>query len=236
MTNHNDSLSDNRAMASMSLVKRALECPICLEPFSNPKLLSCNHSYVNCLILIELYIKNPPRSRCCEVCIVEHACGNPLVIACPVCRIDTILKGSSAAEGAATLPKNYAINSVVEALAQEERLAQATRCQECVDEPPADWRCEVCAVVMCNECCIQHSRAKASAAHQTCNIATPSIKGPPKATTMTRDLRAAVAVPNLCVDDGEPHRIYCNTHTKLICMYAIDNCNLKLKVASSASI
>jgi len=122
------------------------------------------------------------------------------------------------------LPKNYAINSVVEALAQEERLAKATRCEGgCVDEPPADWRCEVCAIVMCNECCVQHSRAKASAAHQTCNIATPSIKGPPKAPTMTRDLRAAVAVPNLCADHGEPLSIYCNTHKKLICMYAIDD-------------
>ncbi len=147
------------------------------------------------------------------------------MITCPVCRCETILKGKSITEGTAALPTNYAIVGVVEALAQEERLAKASRCQECVEEPSADWRCEVCAVILCNECCYQHSRTKATSAHQTCNIAMPTIKGPPKAMVGSgfgsedKAAAAVVAVPNLCEDHGEPLKIYCTAHKRLICLY-----------------
>ena len=157
--------------------------------------------------------------RCCEECVATHASGSPLVFKCPECRCDTPLKGS-AAEGAAALPTNYAINGVVEALAQEERLKKAVRCQGgCVDEPPADWKCEECGVVLCNECCIMHSRLKTTAAHQTCNIAKPSIKGPPKAQIASGGGgAAATAKLHLCAHHGEPLKVYCGTHKKPICL------------------
>lgn len=193
---------------SSGLVKRAVECPICLEIYKNPKLLDCIHS-------------------CCEGCVAKHASGSPPVMKCPECRRETVLKGSSAAAGAAALPTNYAINGVVEALAQEAREANADRCQGCVDEAPADWRCDVCAVVLCNECCYMHSRSKATAAHETCSIATPSIKGPPKAQTNVAGATgsgggaaAAGTGPKLCADHGEPLKIFCCTHKKPICLCA----------------
>ena len=207
----------------LARVQQAVECPICLEPFKSPKLLDCIHSCVTAHSCVRRALAGTATQtcRCCESCVVKHARGSPPVIKCPECRRDTILKGSSAAVGAAALPTNYAINGVVEALAQEARLAAASRCQGCVLKPPADWCCADCAINLCNGCCHHHSIALPTATHQTYNIATPSIKGPPKllAAAATNCTAAATFGLKICPDHGEPLKLFCDTHKKAICLY-----------------
>jgi len=148
-------------------------------------------------------------------------------IKCPECRRDTKLNGDSVATGAAALTLNFALNSVVEGMKADDasRGKEVSLCLSC-GEAPSTWRCndQQCATnLLCDFCCISHRRVKATAQHQTSNLANPSLAGPPAAAAAAASTNAAPAAASRVVlcklhpDEVMGLRIYCLDHKLPIC-------------------
>ena len=79
---------------ALKKLEEQLTCPICLEQFTDPKILPCFHSF--CLRCLE----------CVEPELVE---GN-LCLSCPTCRSPC----PNPDKGLASLPPSFVINNLVE--------------------------------------------------------------------------------------------------------------------------
>ena len=152
-------------------------------------------------------------------CLIPLAEGSPLTVICPECRGETVLKADSAAAGAAALPSNYAIVSVIEAIERDkQQKVKSPPCGECVAELPSNWRCETCATNLCDDCCSDHHRRKATSTHSTVNLKTPSLKGPPSAKSAAPPSATPEATQRLCTTHKESLKIYCHDHKDVVCM------------------
>ena len=95
-------------MASASAVlqeigKDFLECGICFERYTNPKILSCVHSF-------------------CEKCLVQYY-GNDVVKTCPLCRQETRLPVPGGIGG---LKTNGFLITLREKVELQEKVAKTT--------------------------------------------------------------------------------------------------------------
>lgn len=82
----------------MDALLRSVECAICFNTFESPKNLQCSHTF-------------------CEACVVDAAKPPPnLQVVCAVCNNPTPLKGSDAHQGAASLPTNFQLQTVIDTL------------------------------------------------------------------------------------------------------------------------
>eukprot|EP00058_Branchiostoma_floridae_P005902 XP_002591390.1 hypothetical protein BRAFLDRAFT_86897 [Branchiostoma floridae] len=112
-----------------------LTCSICLELFTRPKVLPCQHTF-------------------CQDCLQDHA-GRGGAFQCPNCRQE----GRLPPQGVAGLPDNHLVTSLCERLQNQATLSVETR-----EQPQSGNRCcfhlsEVlrlycnrCNVPVCNEC------------------------------------------------------------------------------------
>ena len=135
-----------------------LECPICQEQFSEPRVLPCQHTFC----------------RHCLEKIREHQ-STIESIPCPLCRATYHLTTNDIDD----LPKNIFAANLIDIVRQGELKGQtrsgttnAENRQLCTldtDEcsQPATVYCDVCDVNMCEQCELFHKKSKFTRKHQT---------------------------------------------------------------------
>ena len=125
----------------MADYEQLLVCPICMEEFKNPKILSCHHSFCR---------------ECLNLVPQEREEGRYL-INCPVCTLPTRLS----ADGISGLPHAFFIQNLLEIYHQ----SQPSRREEpepssCpTHQQPLDMYCEDCKQLVCGHCMMKEHRA-----------------------------------------------------------------------------
>lgn len=134
-----------------------LSCKICYEPFTNPKTLSCLHTF-------------------CEKCLEAHLAtirtykySDHKEFPCPMCRKRTTLPSG----GVRALPDNFLLGSLNE-LVGRSRVTKLPFCEVCklvnkkVQE--AKSKCIECNKLMCKPCVDKHQKTKITATHNMFDI------------------------------------------------------------------
>ncbi|XP_038053708.1 E3 ubiquitin-protein ligase TRIM71-like, partial [Patiria miniata] len=172
-----------------------LECSICTNRFRQPKLLDCLHSF--CLQCLQ------------ELRQSQDPSGTKLT--CPLCRCETMLKGS----GVADLPNNFAFSALVEEVTMQEKLLEGQgseiKCQACDEENQAISRCMDCDHFLCQECQKAHERMTLMKSHKIYTLAQRR-SGEIVYKTKLRD-----EVPKCGKHPDQNLNVYCNTCQQVIC-------------------
>lgn len=145
------SSNEEKAIYVLEQLNEQLLCAVCLEKFSEPKLLHCHHTF--CTKCLQRIINN------CD----------SAYITCPTCRNETRIPDL----GIESLPTNFFVNNLLAYLSLEgehlEKARSERKCQTC-DEPEladvATSKCVDCSSVMCGTCVADHKRARATLDHR----------------------------------------------------------------------
>ena len=170
-----------------------LTCPICLEQFTNPKILPCFHSF--CL-------------HCLEGVAPELVEGN-LCLPCPTCRSPC----PNPNKGLASLPPSFVINNLSEVYDLMKKVSgdQQVSCDNC-DKTNANRYCKQCGKFFCTECLHFHDNWKPNAGHQTLSLEEV-------ANTAYQLPHAKPEATDNCTDHNKPLEIFCETCEELICQH-----------------
>ena len=131
-------------------LEEVLECAICLQTFTAPKKLQCDHTF-------------------CETCLHDlfNARGQPGNLTCPTCSAKT----SVPANGIAGLRNDFRANEMIDMIG---RLAQRNRpqgnvCNQCEKRQQvvaAVWFCGTCEKKYCDPCLRKHNRISLFSRHE----------------------------------------------------------------------
>lgn len=147
------SLQQNK-MSLQKKLEEQVNCSICLDRFSNPKLLLCNHVY-------------------CESCLDKLVTPEMQDLACPTCRKVTPMES-----GVAGLPPAFRINQLLEILSEQQGdedvptspqdskdaatalaspVSRQSSIMGCSDHPGKvlDVYCETCDALICCRCALK---------------------------------------------------------------------------------
>ncbi|XP_030840937.1 E3 ubiquitin-protein ligase TRIM31-like [Strongylocentrotus purpuratus] len=121
------------AEALKNIIAQSLECPVCLNTFTNPKTLSCSHNY-------------------CKACLdnLLECHGNDQMLRCPVCRAETQVLNQDVSK----LPTNLALKSLIEDVKNQYHLCSICKSE---DKPQAVVYCQDCGKYLCITCNNTHS-------------------------------------------------------------------------------
>ena len=122
-------------MATKSLdLEKSLECPVCMDLFTNPKDLSCSHTF-------------------CEGCVQQIADGGSTVT-CPECRQVTYLDEYSKDMG---LKTNRVVVRLIETLKTTDGQSSGEGQDTCASHPPylKKYYCKKCEILACSECIME---------------------------------------------------------------------------------
>ena len=145
------SSNEEKAIYVLEQLNEQLLCPVCLEKFTEPKLLDCHHTFcTNCLLRIV--------NNCESVCVT-----------CPTCRAETQIPE----RGVENFATNFFVNNMLGYLSldggQLEKNRAERKCEAC-DEPEfadvATSRCVDCAKVLCGACVADHKRGRSTLDHR----------------------------------------------------------------------
>ena len=170
-------------------VEDQITCPICMEHFSDPRVLPCLHSY--CL-------------TCLQRVLVEGNYSLP----CPTCRSPCPVPD----KGLASLPPSFVVNNLMEVydLMKKVSAHQHVSCDNC-DNTNADSYCKQCATFLCPECLHHHNKWKPNAGHQILSDLDEV------ASTAHQLPRAKQEQSMVCTEHNEPLKIFCESCQQLIC-------------------
>ena len=133
------------AETTLKKVEKELNCSICLDTYSDPKLLQCLHAF-------------------CRKCLVKLVVRNQqgqLILTCPICRHDTPVP----ANGVAGLQPAFQINHLLEIMDEHKKAT--------VDPPTSAEKAERDSAVLtsCNKvkvCCCEHAGKEVELFCETC--------------------------------------------------------------------
>ncbi|XP_038058832.1 uncharacterized protein LOC119730131 [Patiria miniata] len=171
-----------------------LQCPICKDRFTEPKVLDCLHSF-------------------CQECLKEfrqsqHPQDPKLV--CPLCRCETILKGDIS-----DLPSDFKLSALVDEVNVYEKVLEGQRsdikCQACDEENQAVSRCMDCDHFLCKECQAAHRRLPSIKSHQIYTLAQL------QSGEVTYKSKIREYTPKCGKHSEHDLTIYCDTCEKLVC-------------------
>ena len=115
---------------------KIIECAICFENFTVPKILQCGHTF-------------------CEKCLQElyNASGQPGYLTCPTCRTTT----SVPANDIAGLRTDFRANQMRDAIGSftQRNRPNENVCNQCEQRQKvvaAAWRCSTCEKKYCQSC------------------------------------------------------------------------------------
>ena len=172
-------------------VEEEVTCSICKEIFTEPKTISCLHTF--CEACIKLTIESNRRS------------GNKNC--CPMCRTEF-------PEDATKIPVNFTIKRLIDIFRKRKESMQQARneikCGECTMNAPAIVWCVDCENFQCQNCHQLHERLKVLRSHNTMTIEN-FIQSPKKVLPTTHKSEYCK------VHDAQPLDLYCITCSSLIC-------------------
>ncbi|XP_011664803.2 uncharacterized protein LOC105438544 [Strongylocentrotus purpuratus] len=130
------------ADALKNAIAQSLECPVCLNTFTDPRILHCSHTY-------------------CKTCLdnLLECHGNDQMLRCPVCRAETQVPNQDVSK----LPANLALKSLIEDVKNQYQFC--TNC-ESEDKPQAVFYCQDCGMYLCITCHNKHSQWKNFISHE----------------------------------------------------------------------
>ncbi|KAI8498636.1 hypothetical protein Bbelb_238380 [Branchiostoma belcheri] len=169
-----------------------LECTICLEPYKDPKILPCLHTF--CKDCLETFIAKQSK--------VKDR------FPCPTCRIETVLP-----EGVvAGLKNNFFVLSLRDTVESHRTLASNDKVPCDVCEEVASCGCVVCEEFLCEDCARTHRRAKRTRDHEVIGVA--DLKE--QLITKTSSVKST-SLPMCPKHEDEKLKFYCETCQSPIC-------------------
>ncbi|XP_078699963.1 protein meiotic P26-like [Branchiostoma floridae x Branchiostoma belcheri] len=175
-----------------------LECTICLEPYKDPKILPCLHTFCK---------------DCLEKSVAKQGEAKDR-FPCPTCRIETVLPEG----GVAGLKNNFFVLSLRDTVDAHKSAATIASveddkvpCDVC-EEEVATCGCVACEEFLCDECACAHRRAKRTRGHEVTGVTelkeqlitkTPSVK--------------STSLPMCPKHEDEKLKFYCETCQSPIC-------------------
>ncbi|XP_078699889.1 E3 ubiquitin-protein ligase TRIM45-like [Branchiostoma floridae x Branchiostoma belcheri] len=172
-----------------------LECTICLEPYKDPKILPCLHTF-------------------CKDCLEKFVAKQGEVkdrFPCPTCRIETVLPEG----GVAGLKNNFFVLSLRDTVQAHKNVASVeddkVYCDLC-EEEVATCGCVVCEEFLCDECARAHRRFKRNRDHEVISVA--ELKE--QLITKTSSVKST-SLPMCPKHEDEKLKFYCETCHSPIC-------------------
>ncbi|XP_063960499.1 tripartite motif-containing protein 2-like [Lytechinus pictus] len=121
------------ADALKTVISQSTECPVCLSTFTDPKILSCSHTF-------------------CKTCLDNLLeCHGNCQIRCPVCRAVTQVPKKDVGK----LQVNLALKSLIEDMKGHPQIC--TNCKS-DEKPDAVVYCQDCGNYLCTSCFNTHSQ------------------------------------------------------------------------------
>ena len=186
--------TNKSSTAALKKVEDQITCPICMEHFTDPRVLPCFHSYcLKCIQCVPI-----------DFVVVEDCHYLP----CPTCRSPCPVPD----KGLASLPPSFVVNNLVEVydLMKKASAHQHVSCDNC-DNTKADRYCKQCTTFLCPECLHHHNGWKPNAGHQILTL--------DEVTSTAYQLQHAKQEQSImtCTEHNEPLKMYCESCQQLIC-------------------
>ena len=152
-----------------------LECIICMDEYSDPRVLPCIHTF--CL-------------KCLKGMTQEIQTGANM--ACPICRSEFKIPEN----GIEGIQKNFFMESLINMHHLSTTDTSKVPCDGCLEDSvqevsSAAMFCVECNQKLCDECCRAHTRSKASKQHQLIDLTNSDSS---TITQLTRNLSQSICV------------------------------------------
>ncbi|XP_070184158.1 transcription intermediary factor 1-beta-like, partial [Littorina saxatilis] len=166
-----------------------IECPVCHDDFTNPKLLPCNH-------------------LACRDCVLSWLQKEGGQGGCPLCRAP-ILSSTQQGQGQlATMVDSLPTDFATAALVESHKVLNGPHvCDVCENNVTATSYCFDCSIKLCKACTSHHQKFPVLKDHTLEQLNKLTAK------------RLAASRQGTCNNhSNRPAEVYCSTHQKLMCM------------------
>ncbi|XP_064384473.1 E3 ubiquitin-protein ligase TRIM71-like [Halichondria panicea] len=180
------------AQEALSKVEDQLSCLVCLEPYTNPRLLSCFHVYCQ---------------HCLEDIVAHNRQGQ---LECPKCRRPTPLPptGVSGLQAAFNIHHLFDIQETLKKVKEPQKLA----CEKCVKTTrKATSFCRQCTKFICEKCTDMHKEWEEFEGHEVVTI--EKVEG-----DLIRLVSPKKTSPR-CPKHDENMKLFCEPCGELICIH-----------------
>ncbi|XP_015772779.1 PREDICTED: E3 ubiquitin-protein ligase TRIM71-like [Acropora digitifera] len=159
-------------------------CPVCTNRFTNPKLLPCLHSF--CLHCLQR---------------IQATSGIRDTILCPECRRNFAIPGNGDLN---TLPTNFRLNSLLDALPVTECKTRGVKCGNCDKRRQESF---TCCSFWCDDCLPFHNGIKTNKEHHV--LALKDFRD--------EDFENILKQPPFCAKHEEKLKFFCQVCKTTIC-------------------
>ncbi|XP_028391976.1 E3 ubiquitin-protein ligase TRIM33-like isoform X2 [Dendronephthya gigantea] len=187
--------------APVKQMETLLECSVCMEILTQPRTLSCYHSF--CKHCLENYVAAQRKKA------VKAKASVPEIFECPLCRTKfSVKEGENVGE---KMPANHFINNLLELLSIQQQ-AYHVKCQSCKANAPAASRCISCEKFLCGKCLETHNNWTDFDDHVVLTL--EELAKP--------ENRAKAKDKPRCEKHSKIIKFYCETCKVRICRYCMD--------------
>ncbi|XP_070182870.1 transcription intermediary factor 1-beta-like [Littorina saxatilis] len=167
-----------------------IECPVCHDDFTNPKLLPCNH-------------------LACRDCVLSWLQKEGGQGGCPLCRAP-ILSSTQQGQGQlATMVDSLPTDFATAALVESHKVLNGPHvCDVCQNNVTATSYCFDCSIKLCKACTSHHQKLPVSKNHTMEQL-----------NKLTAKQLATNRQATCNKHSNTPAKLYCSTHQELICMF-----------------
>ena len=186
-------VSRRTSTSALKKLEEQLTCAICLDLYTNPKILPCFHSF--CQQCLEGLLQDPQ--------------GDNYFISCPTCRHHTQLPQPT---GAADFQAAFHINNLKDVYNLMIKVSghQQVTCDICTTTNATGY-CKECSKCLCEKCIDIHNKFPTNTNHKVTSL-------DEVATSTTSQLLPMKQEIN-CPNHNKPMEIFCETCEDLICQH-----------------
>ena len=162
-------------------------CSVCMNRFTNPKLLPCLHTF--CLHCLQR---------------IQATSGIRDAILCPECRRNFTIPGNGDLN---TLPTNFRLNSLLDALPVTECKTSGVKCENCEKTRQQSAYCFTCCSFWCDDCLPLHNGIRTNKEHHV--LALKDFRD--------EDFENILKQPPFCAKHEEKLKFFCQVCKTTIC-------------------